>query len=67
MKTPINTVVPQPGKTFPASEFNGRSNVPSGVEIPGSPIELSDTPALALEVVPVAIMCYSRFFLLSVI
>ncbi len=67
MKTPINTVVPQPGKTLPASEFNGRNRVPSGVEIPGSAIELSDTPDLALEVVPVAIMLYSRFFLLSVI
>ena len=31
MKTPINTVVPQPGKTLPASEFSGLNKVPNGV------------------------------------
>jgi hypothetical protein len=36
IKTPINTVVPQPGNTLPASEFSGRNKVPSGVTIPGS-------------------------------
>ena len=36
MKIAIKTVVPQPGNTLPASEFNGRKRVPSGVTIPGS-------------------------------
>jgi hypothetical protein len=31
MKTPINTVVPQPGATLPYSEFIGFSNYPNGV------------------------------------
>ena len=31
MKTPITTVVPQPGATLPYSEFNGLSNVPKAV------------------------------------
>ena len=30
-KTPINTVVPHPGATFPYSEFNGRNKVPSAM------------------------------------
>ena len=36
MKTAIKIVVPQPGNTFPASEFKGRKRVPNGVTIPGS-------------------------------
>lgn len=52
MKTPIKTVVPQPGNTFPDSEFNGLNNVPKGVTIPGSCA--SEKLDFAFEVVPVA-------------
>ena len=54
MKTPIKTVVPHPGKTFPDSEFNGLNNVPKGVTIPGS-WSASEKLDFAFEVVPVAI------------
>lgn len=54
INTPINTVVPQPGNTLPASEFSGRNKVPSGVTIPGSN-EPDDDEAFAFEEVPVAI------------
>jgi hypothetical protein len=51
--------VPQPGATFPYSEFNGRNKLPSGVAIPLSS---------CLAVVDfVAIEKFLRFFLLSVI
>jgi len=53
INTPINTVVPQPGNTLPASEFSGRNKVPSGVTIPGS--SEPDEEAFAFEEVPVAI------------
>lgn len=52
INTPINTVVPQPGNTLPASEFSGRNKVPSGVTIPGSN---EPDEAFAFEEVPVAI------------
>ena len=55
IKTPISTVVPQPGKTLPASELRGLNKEPKGVTIPGS-CEASEETALALEEVPVAII-----------
>ena len=66
MKTAIKTVVPQPGKTLPASEFNGRNRVPNGVWIPGS----SNEELATFFDVPVAIykkIIFRQFFLLSVI
>jgi hypothetical protein len=35
MNTPIMNVVPQPGATFPYSEFNGRKIEPTFVTIAG--------------------------------
>jgi len=55
MNTAIRTVVPQPGATFPYSEFNGFSAVPSAVTFPWlAPADFT------FDVVPVAI---SYFFL----
>ena len=54
MKTPIKTVVPHPGNTFPDSEFNGLNKVPKGVTIPGS-WSASEKLDLAFGVVRVAI------------
>ena len=62
MKTPIKTVVPHPGNTFPDSEFNGLNKVPKGVTIPGSCDE-SEKLDLAFEVVPVAIF-YFKYILI---
>jgi len=59
--TPINTVVPQPGATFPYSEFKGRNRVPTTVVIPDS------TEFCFVAVDFVAIEKILRFFLLSVI
>ena len=49
IKTPIRTVVPQPGATLPYSEFNGFKAVPNAVTFP-PPIG-----AFARVVMPVAI------------
>jgi hypothetical protein len=61
INTAINTVVPQPGNTLPASEFNGLKRVPNGVTIPGSwkeePLDWFD---LAFDV-PVAIFFIKNY------
>ena len=51
IKTPIITVVPQPGATLPYSELSGFSNVPKAVTFAVS----ADCFALAVD--PVAIEC----------
>ena len=45
MNTPIITVVPQPGATFPYSELSGRNTVPNRVifPVPGSLPSLAGT------------------------
>ena len=50
INTPIITVVPHPGATFPYSELRGFSKVPSVVTL------LVFADLLAFDVVPVAIM-----------
>ena len=59
IKTPINTVVPHPGNTFPASEFNGLNNVPNVVDIPGSFNVVAFD--FAFEVIFVAIVLFSNY------
>lgn len=54
MKTPITTVVPQPGATLPYSEFSGFNNVPKAVTFAVSFV--AAYAALPLAVDPVAIV-----------
>jgi len=51
MKTPIITVVPQPGATLPYSELSGFSNVPRAVTFAVS-FDCADLP-LAVDVVAI--------------
>ena len=43
MNTPIITVVPQPGATFPYSELSGRNTVPVVISCSGSLPSLAGT------------------------
>ena len=54
--TPIKGVVPQPGATFPYSEFKGFNKLPAPVRF-GLGLELSSTVCVAINTIALVEIC----------